>query len=84
MTDEEIGQLVADRCQRRLAVAGGDNLIALAFEPQLQDLDIVGHVVDDKDQRRLAHSPPPKGKRFTAERTLHHKGHKGCAKVTKG
>ncbi len=61
----EIGQLVVNHRERRLAVAGGDHLVALAFEAHLQDLDIVRHVVDDEDQRRLAHSPPPNEKRFT-------------------
>jgi hypothetical protein len=30
----------------------------LAFEAQLQDLDIVGDIVDDEDQRRLTHLCP--------------------------
>ena len=49
MTDEEIGQLVADDRQRGLAVAGGDHLVALAFEPHLQDVDIIRHIVDDQN-----------------------------------
>ena len=57
--EDEVGQLLADDGQRRLAVAGGDHLVVLAFEPQLQDLDIVGHIVDDEDQRRRTHKVVP-------------------------
>ena len=51
----EIRPKLADLLQRFDAVAGGDDLVALAFEPHLQDLDIVGDIVDDEDQRRITH-----------------------------
>ena len=52
---DEIGQQLPGFFQRLDTVPGGHDLIALAFEAHLQDVDIVRHIVDDKDQRRLAH-----------------------------
>ncbi len=56
----QIGPKLPDLFQRLDAVAGGDDLIALPFEPHLQDRDIVGHVVDDQDASRLAHFVTPR------------------------
>ena len=57
--EHEIGQLVPDDRQRRLAIAGRGDLVALAFEPHLQDVDIIRDIVDDEDQRRLTHRDSP-------------------------
>ena len=51
----EVGQLGADLFERLLAIAGNDDVIAEAFEAGPDDIDIVRHVVDDEDFRRLTH-----------------------------
>ena len=70
--EHEIGQLVPDDRQRRLAIAGRGDLVALAFEPHLQDVDIIRDIVDDEDQRRLTHSR-------SKSKTLHRRGRGGSA-----
>ena len=56
----EIGKPVADHRDGGFAVAGQDDFVAPAFEPELQNLQIVGHIVDDQDQRRIAHPDYPR------------------------
>ena len=65
----EIGEQFACLVERGDAVAGGRDLVAEAFEPHLQDLDIVRDIVDDEDQRRLMHqSLPQRTRRVREER----------------
>ena len=51
---------LADLFQRFDPVARGDDLVALTFEPHLQDLDIVRDIVDDQDPSWLAHFVTPR------------------------
>ena len=55
----EVGQQLAGLFQRLDAVPGGHDLVALALEAHLQNVDIVRHIVDDQNQRRLTHLSPP-------------------------
>ncbi len=53
----EVRQQRANRSQRLLAVDRLRGLVALAREARLQDLAVIRVVVDDQDQRRVAHQP---------------------------
>jgi hypothetical protein len=61
---DQVGKLIARGDQRLLAVGCGDDLVALAGEPGLDDLDVGRVVVDDEDAWGSSHGP------ILQERTL--------------
>jgi hypothetical protein len=56
---DEIGRRLARGGQRLLAVGRGDDVVAGAGEPRLQDLHVRRVVVDDEDARRRSQAGPP-------------------------
>ena len=55
--EHEVGQQRTNRLQRLLAVDRLRGLVAPARQARLQDLAVVRVVVDDQDERRIAHQP---------------------------
>jgi hypothetical protein len=55
--EHEVRQQRTNRLQRLLAVDRLRGPVALARQARLQDLAVVRVVVDDQDERRIAHQP---------------------------
>ena len=56
---DKVRNQLRDPCQRTFAVGGDRRVVVEAVEPRDKDLAIVRVVVDDQDQRALAHSGQP-------------------------
>jgi hypothetical protein len=57
--EHEVGRGLPDAGQRLLAVAGDDDVVPVRRQPPREHVPVLSRVVDDEDERRVAHETAP-------------------------